>query len=82
VTPKYWSLPTDGRCSGVNFINILCALSLYESELSSFSLDSFGFVNFCPKNIGEKGASKVLMKLTQVVTYMLFFSMGSINEGK
>jgi len=37
---------------------------LYKSELSSFSLLTFGFVIFWRKNIGAKSLCKMLMKLT------------------
>jgi len=37
---------------------------LYKSELSSFSLVTFGFVIFWRQNIGEKVAHKMLMKST------------------
>jgi len=50
--------------SGVNFINILRALFLYESELSNFSLVEFDF--FGAKINGSKDAHKMLMKLTTV----------------
>jgi len=49
---------------GVNFINILQAHFLYESELSSFSLVTFCCVIFLGQNIGAKCARKMLMKLT------------------
>ncbi len=56
---------------GVNFINILRARFLYKSELSSFSLDTFGFVIFWRKNIGAKCVRKTLMKLTPKYTYRI-----------
>ncbi len=48
----------------VNFINILCAHFLHESQLSSFSLITFGFAIFWHQNISKKFARKMLMKLT------------------
>jgi len=52
------------RSTRVNFINILLANFLYKSELSSFSLITFGFAIFWRQNISEKVAHKMLMKLT------------------
>jgi hypothetical protein len=49
---------------GVNFINIFWDRFLYESELSSVSLITFGFEIFWCQNIGKKVPSKMLMKLT------------------
>jgi len=54
---------------GVNFINILCSNFLYKSALRSFSLVKFWLCNFLAqkywrKNIGAKGSSKMLVKLT------------------
>ncbi len=49
---------------GVNFINILRASFSYQSKLSSFSLITFGLAIFWHQNIGEKFASKMLVKLT------------------
>jgi len=40
-------------------MDILRVHFLYKSELSSFSLDSFGFVNFWHQNIGKKGTRKM-----------------------
>jgi hypothetical protein len=51
---------------GVNFIIILPAHLSHENKSSSFSLDSFGFVNFWHQNIGKKEARKMLMKLIPV----------------
>jgi len=48
----------------VNFINILNAQFSYESELSSISPFTFGFVIFGAKILYEKRARKSLMKLT------------------
>jgi len=47
----------------VNFINIL---SFFCTKVlrTDFLCLHFGFVTFCRKNIGEKSASKMLMKLT------------------
>jgi len=59
--------PAGQRHPGVNFINIFCAHSLYESELSSFSLITFGFAIFWCQNIGKKVARKMLIKLTPCV---------------
>jgi len=47
----------------VNFINILDTHFLYESELSSFSLNMFGFVIFGVKILYEKHSRKTLMNL-------------------
>jgi len=37
---------------------------LYKSALRSFSLNTFWLYNFFLQNIGTKGSSKMLMKLT------------------
>jgi len=50
--------------AGVNFINILCVCFAYKSALHSFSLLKIWLCNFWQKNIGAKGACKMLMKLT------------------
>ncbi len=52
------------RLLGVNFINILRAPFSYESALHSFSPLTFCLCNFWQKNVGEKAACKMLMKLT------------------
>jgi len=67
---KFISQKRNGRrklcdvISGGNFSNILPQSFLYESKLGSFSLITFSFLSFCPKNIGAKGACKMLMTLT------------------
>jgi len=43
---------------------------LYESELSSFFLITFGFVIFGAKILYEEGARKMLMELTPVPPYL------------
>jgi len=48
----------------VNFINILSARFLYKSELSSFSLITFGFEIFWRQNIGKNITHKMLTKST------------------
>jgi len=61
---------TQSFSPGVNFINILRAPFTVESVLHSFSLLQFGFVVFGRKNIGEKAARKMLMKLTTAIHYL------------
>ena len=65
----YKPLPSGKRslcsCSGVNFINILCARFSYESKLSSFSLVTFGFVIFGAKILCYK------FKSNQIGNYSL-----------
>jgi len=50
--------------AGVNFINILHKTFSYKSILRSYSLISVWLCNFWHKNIDEKAACKMLMKLT------------------
>jgi len=64
-------------CLGVNFINILCNIFSYENALRSFS--KITFYNFLAqkywrKNIGAKGAHKMLMKLTTIKLPPTIFS--------
>jgi len=60
----FYGFLKDVGLPGVNFINILHARFLYKSELSSFSLITFGFVIFGAKILHEKPSRKTLMKLT------------------
>jgi len=67
VTPVqcFWiAWPRLGTGTRSHFINILWARFLYKSELSSFSLITFGFAIFWCQNIGKKIAFKMLMALT------------------
>ncbi len=57
--PSTCFLPISVSLPGVNFINILRACFLYESELSSFSL-----VTFWRQSIIKKSALYMLMKFT------------------
>ncbi len=60
---------------GVNFINILRSTPFFEC-FEAFLYLWFGFVVFWRKNIGEKAARKMLMKLTngsQLLRRMLKF---------
>jgi len=66
-TKKYCPFLTSGSWSGVNFNNILWTRFLHKSELSSFSLITFGFVIFWCQNIGKKVTHKMLKKLTPEV---------------
>ncbi len=59
------------RSSGVNFINILHEPFRYETLLRSFPLITVGFVIFWQKNIGEKAARKMLMKLATDAMYVI-----------
>jgi len=61
------NLEVLGKCQPClhDFINILRPrFFLYKRKLSSFSLITVGFAIFWRQNIGEKGARKILMKLT------------------
>ena len=55
------------RRPGVNFTNILHALFLHKSLMSSFSVDKLRFDFSWRKDIGAKAAHKTLVKLTTVV---------------
>jgi len=55
--------------TGVDFINILHAHFSYESALRNINLVTFWRCIFWHKNIGKKGAGKMLMKLTPGVSF-------------
>jgi len=59
---------------GVNFINILRAHFLYECELHRFSLITIWLCDFWLKDIGEKCACKMLMKLTPGIVISIYLN--------
>jgi len=62
---------TEIRLSGVDFINILRANFLYESALAIFFLVTFWLWNFLAKKYGPIVLSKMLMKLTPGVYFII-----------